>query len=149
MPNYYNPKLDIKDIWCGTGPCPSDYARNGTRVECLQQGVGVGKSMFYRQNFPDSLKNIPYATDEVVDKLKRIKKIKKLDEFFKIVNTSKDSTQTKNLIHYLYGNDMDRRVFNCVCRFLYANNIPATKIPKTINPPGYSPRRRQHANDEY
>lgn len=51
----YIPKHKTEKIYCGKKDViPNDYTRNGTPVECLRKGFGVGKKI----NFQKELKTL-------------------------------------------------------------------------------------------
>lgn len=127
----YNPRTDIKEVWCGTGPRPRDYARTGTRSECLRMGYGAGAAAGRCRGVED-LNHLPYVTPRITRTL-RDNDITTVTDFLTFVMRL-DYRETKELIRSIYGRECDAKTFNSMCRYLYKNRVPIQCIPATIRP---------------
>lgn len=125
----------IPETWCGDKPIPKRdpnsltyYYRDGTKHECLQKGIGVGKNM--SKNLPaNSLQQIKYVGDKYESNFKA-NGILDLGRLFIHVRDLSPPQKEKFFkdIFTMKNGKLDKRAYNSTLAYLY--NHGTFDLPK-------------------
>lgn len=129
-----------KSVWCGNGAVPAQakdgiiYTRQGTPMECLRKGVGVGLFEERKKGLPPgSLQLIKYVTAPQEQNLMN-KQINTQQNLIEFASSKRSRKIRKVLTRALVtkGGELDKRAYNSVVLFLYMTR-QIEELPDCVN----------------
>lgn len=135
MPPKFDPqRCVIRKVWCGNGSIPShkreEYSGNGTRYQCLQQGIGAGSAIERTKNLPaSSLQHIKYVGPKHDQKFidRGIRDKNALVRYARN-NSANDIDGLLRAVLDRGEKGLDRRAYNSVLMFIYNHGV--TNLPQ-------------------